>query len=147
MISLLLFSSLAFATPNFSSAGQNLAVSDLNDSFFASVPEFVWANDPFLKLSGVREKDAAAETYTVQAVMPDGSDSYAVVDGRVVRSGQKVRARKVRKIGENHVVLESDAGSMLEVPFSVRVPASVGGSAPASKHSGPSSIKIEEVIP
>ncbi len=151
MLLLLLLTLNASATPIFQQTPGGEVVTDLSDKHFGSAPNFVWANDPFLKIPGLREREPASENFTVQAVAPDGGSAFAVVENRVVKQGQKVRNRVVRKVGENHVVLESETGSLLEVPFKAGTTANAGagnnGPTPASVSSGPSSIQIEEVKP
>jgi hypothetical protein len=90
-------------------------VSDFDEAAFTGGLRFSWAGDPFLALPGYAMPLADPPSPpTVQATIAGAEGSVAVVNDAVVKVGDRVQGRRVRKIGADYVLLEAK-GSIMEL--------------------------------
>jgi len=66
-----------------------------------------WGRDPFL-LDTSNAKEQGTEDLTLSGIMPDKQDPYAIINGEVVKLGDKAGGMTVIEINENSVVLDEN---------------------------------------
>jgi hypothetical protein len=79
---------------------------DVNFEFFMNSPKTAWGLDLFKKKPGFGNFGLEEEKFTLQGIVYDKAGATAVIDGKVVKSGDTVGERKIAEIGPNFVVLE-----------------------------------------
>jgi len=77
-------------------------------------PSFNWAHDPFRKKPGYSVNSFTEPQFTLAAVIYEGADSEALINGRRVRVGDEIGGRIIEEIGPNYVLLSKD-DSVLEL--------------------------------
>jgi len=84
-----------------------------SESAMTSVPEseswdkLRWGRDPFL-LETANIQEQGTEDLALSGIMPDKQDPYAIINGEVVKLGDKVAGMTVIEINENNVVLDEN---------------------------------------
>ena len=66
-----------------------------------------WGRDPFL-LDASNAKEQGMEDLTLNGIMPDKQNPYAIINNEVVKLGDKVGEMTVIEINENNVVLDEN---------------------------------------
>jgi hypothetical protein len=144
---LALITATSFANPSFHSTPEGEVVSDLTAEP-TSQPELGWSADPFQKVPGYIIRAAEPEAFVLQGTIPEGKESSAVVNERLVRVGDEVNGRRVRKIGKDYVLLEK-GGSVIELGLYEQPPISDRSPASETRETTPNQaepeIRIEEV--
>ena len=105
---------------------------DFETTFLFSRPEFTWGRSPFEPKPGFAPSTEKEPGYELTAVLFDGENSEAIINGARVRRGDEIGWRIVEEIGQNYVLLSYGSESVIEL----NVPQSRGAA---------SSIQLEEV--
>lgn len=69
--------------------------------------ELSWGRDPFL-LDTSNTKEHGMEDLTLNGIMPDKQNPYAIINNEVVKLGDKVGGMTVIEINEKNVVLDEN---------------------------------------
>lgn len=114
------------------SAGEAMeALTDFDPAPFSKPLQLRWTGDPFAGVPGYANPQAKpSDDFSLQATMPNGPDSLAVINDQVVKEGDQVGDRRVLKIGENFLLLEKGT-SVTEVNLEDAKP--TGGAKTADK--------------
>ncbi|NDD91981.1 hypothetical protein EBZ37_07855 [bacterium] len=106
---------------------------DQEHRFLFMRPELTWGRDPFIKKPGFGPSEVEETKWDLVAIVYDGPESEAIINGKRVHMGDEIGGRLVDEIGQNFVLL-TRGDSVLELNL------------PASTEAG-SSIRIEEDEP
>ncbi len=71
-----------------------------------------WGRDPFVRdhVEIVDSAKAAAPTWTLGGILYDDLSPAAIINGRVMRTGESIEGAKILKIDRNKVTLENSGG-------------------------------------
>jgi len=92
------------------------SISDVNLSYFSTMPNVGWGRDPFLKTPGFAKVDSKhhEDPPRLEAILFNDKNPTALVNGTVVSTGEYIEGKRVAKIGQNFILLE-DFDSTIEV--------------------------------
>jgi hypothetical protein len=130
------------AGPDFIATPEGVVISDV-ERRISRQAEFSWTIDPFVKVPGNLTVPAEDDDYVLQATLLEGRQPAAILNDRLVRVGDVVSGRSVRRIGRDFVLLER-GGSVIEVGLYEN------GNQQELRPSEPSNepeIRIEEIVP
>lgn len=67
-----------------------------------------WGRDPFLLDASTNAQEEGVEDLSLNGIMPDKQNPYAIINNEVVKLGDKVGGMTVIEINENSVVLDEN---------------------------------------
>lgn len=81
-------------------------ISEVDYSFLLTNPKLPWGNDPFQKEPGFVSMPHADEAFNLSGIVYSKNTPMAVINGKVVKEGDKISDRRVSLIGDNFVILK-----------------------------------------
>jgi hypothetical protein len=83
-------------------------ISEVDFSFFLTNPKLPWGSDPFVKQPGYVNMQGPKDEYSLNGIVYSKNVPMAVINGKVVKEGDKVSDRRVTLIGDNFVILKKN---------------------------------------
>ncbi len=87
-------------------------INDVDTSFFMTNPKLPWGEDPFLKQPGFAKVKKPDEAFSLGGIVYSKDGQMAIVNGKMVRTGDQVGDRQVSEIGDNYVLLKKGASEV-----------------------------------
>ncbi len=81
-------------------------ISEVDFSFFLTNPKLPWGSDPFLKQPGYIKQNGPNQDYSLNGIVYSKNIPMAVINGKIVKEGDRVNDRRVSLIGDNFVILK-----------------------------------------
>ena len=92
-------------------------ISDVDYSFLLTNPKLPWGNDPFRKEPGFVSMPNSGDTFSLSGIVYSKNIPMAVINGKIVKEGDRVSDRRVSLIGDNFVILKkNDSEIELSLP-------------------------------
>jgi type II secretory pathway component PulC len=92
-------------------------ISEVDFSYFLTNPKLPWGQDPFHKQPGFVSMPQAEENLNLSGIVYSKNIPMAVINGKIVKEGDRVNDRKVSLIGDNFVILKKkDSEIELSLP-------------------------------
>jgi hypothetical protein len=82
------------------------SISETDLSFFTSNPKLPWGDDPFEKQPGYALVKAEENPFKLDGILYNKKEPIALINGKSLKVGERVKDRTVVSIGENFVVLK-----------------------------------------
>lgn len=82
------------------------SISETDLSFFTSNPKLPWGEDPFLKQPGYATLKPEENPFKLEGILFSHKVPVALINGKSLKIGDRIKDRTVHAIGENFVVLK-----------------------------------------
>jgi len=81
----------------------------------ALLKEDDWDRNPFTLGGYEEEEEETSDVLRLDGIVFDGADSYAIINKKIVKQGDRIADKEVREVRESEVLLRSDDGSFIKL--------------------------------